>query len=189
MGVSPKLILVGLLREGKGPDRRTARKEEEPIGAKSLVNRLAFTRPSALTLWNRTMRGIDEDQDRLTAINRSFGWPKVRPFGDGRRFASHFNVAEPNRFSAKDRSGSTTVSVLVVSAPKTYQIDFRSPVKIRNSGKLVAGFYLVMAQLFAAISIIGPLCLPDRHRQDKPGDDESAAATTFALLTKFELTA
>jgi hypothetical protein len=37
-----------------------------------------------------------------------------------------------------------------------------------------------------AISTIeARLCPPNRDRQDKPGDDESAAATTFAPLTSW----
>jgi len=41
-----------------------------------------------------------------------------------------------------------------------------------------------------ALSIVGALCLPDRHRRDKPdkpGNDVSAVATSFAPLTFFRL--
>src|SRR6516164_2725670 len=53
-----------------------------------------------------------------------------------------------------------------------------------TEAKLRGGFYLVTAGLAPAISIIGALCLPVRDRRDnKPGDDKSAAATSFAPLT------
>ena len=53
-----------------------------------------------------------------------------------------------------------------------------------TGAKLRGGFYLVTAGLAPAISIIGALCLPVRDRRDnKPGDDKSAAATSFAPLT------
>src|SRR5216684_4701832 len=59
--------------------------------------------------------------------------------------------------------------------------DYAHP-KVR--GQNSSGFLLSHGcALFTAISIIGALCLPDRHRPDKPGDDVSAAATSFAPLT------
>src|SRR5216684_1720731 len=59
--------------------------------------------------------------------------------------------------------------------------DYAHP-KVR--GQNSPGFLLSHGcALFTAISIIGALCLPDRHRPDKPGDDVSAAATSFAPLT------
>jgi len=39
-----------------------------------------------------------------------------------------------------------------------------------------------MAELVAAMAIIGAPCRPDRDRRDKSGDDEPAA-TGFALVT------
>jgi hypothetical protein len=45
---------------------------------------------------------------------------------------------------------------------------------LRNRGKTRGNPYSVIAGLVLAISIIGALCPPDRHRRDKPGDDETA---------------
>src|SRR6516164_7685669 len=39
-----------------------------------------------------------------------------------------------------------------------------------TGAKLRGGFYLVMPGLVPAMSIIGSLCLPDRHRRGKPVD-------------------
>ena len=57
-----------------------------------------------------------------------------------------------------------------------------------NSGKTRCGFYLVLVAPVPAISIIGARCafLIDIAETglDKPRDDTSAAATSFAPLTR-----
>src|SRR5215510_1960347 len=58
--------------------------------------------------------------------------------------------------------------------------------RLRNSGKTHGGSYLVMAGLVPAIPIVRTRSPPNRHRRDKPGDDE-LAATRFAAVTRHQM--